>query len=743
MNFEIRIFANPAGFEEMRLNTDGRYSLFPQEVVLKRNFDGERGQLPNGTFSVYYTPDAYIIAYHFLLSSDAQFRDREAHIAVAIQRGFKMLDPTATFQELASEFTRIAVEFKSSAADKIYNNSGKFYSIVSERIVDDPTQFIFNTTYSVAKRAIIAVESPKERDIILRDPFRKELKDIDILFIINYEDGPKVRHLTSNGYKPISNFKFSDSRSYTLVYPDGHRVEFTDLSQEIPEYTIHRQYEKPLTFIGAVGPNMKNWRISVSEDKAEYKIGLQPEKEKISYKVVAFDQSGRELRSSLISARIGQYRDGLWILEGEEINRKNENDIFSIAEYSITLPLKWVDNSTLYIYASKIYSYDFSELFKFLNNSACQEVVTLHHKTTRKSWTINKTKFTWDIPYSEVYVRVPETTTTEETNLQFDSLGRISLSALTKKKTGEIKVLFGSYFPKELKEKLSQYEKVGKIVCKYNIPRSKKTLKKEIIITSYPIVISDLPLLPIDMEVDIEGYNTFQAEVNLKNNPNKEVLCDLIPTHTTRIKRYCKKHLPTFVVGIIWGILLGFLIANKMSDYLPSNQDMLTQIKILRTDSLSSSEEIYKLNSTIRDMKLQIRNLQENKNDNVVKPGVTGGADGKSYTPTLTTQQKNLITKLKGEEFTLTDVENAKSQLDNTTYGALITDAEACLKILNLKSAEKVQLNNPNSTICNLTINKLSEHKNIMTKIVSDEQYKTCSRTNFSSIRELKKYLNL
>lgn len=134
MNFEIRIFANPAGFEEMRLNMAGKYSLFSQEVVLRRNFDGERGQLPNGTFSVYYTSDAYIIAYHFLLSSDAQFRDREAHIAVAIQRGFKMLDPTATFQELASEFTRIAVEFKSSTADKIYNNSEKFYSTLNPQL---------------------------------------------------------------------------------------------------------------------------------------------------------------------------------------------------------------------------------------------------------------------------------------------------------------------------------------------------------------------------------------------------------------------------------------------------------------------------------------------------------------------------------------------------------------------------------------------------------------------------------
>lgn len=741
MNFEIRIFANPAGFEEMRLNMAGKYSLFSQEVVLRRNFDGERGQLPNGTFSVYYTSDAYIIAYHFLLSSDAQFRDREAHIAVAIQRGFKMLDPTATFQELASEFTRIAVEFKSSTADKIYNNSEKFYSIVSGRIVEDPTQFVFNTTYSVAKRAIIAVQSPKERDIILRDPFRKELKDIDILFIINYEDGPKVRHLTSTGYKPISNFKFSDSRSFILIYPDGHRVEFTDLDQEIPEYTIHRQYEKPLTFIGAVGPNMKNWRISVSEDKSEYIIGLQPEKEKMSYKVVAFDQSGREVRSFLISARIGQYRDGLWVLEGEEINRKNENDIFSIAGYSITPPLKWVDNSTLYIYASKIYQYDFSELFKFLKDSACQEDVTLHHKTTGQSSTIKKTKFPLNIPYSEVYVRVPETTTTEETNLQFDSLGRISLSALTKKKTGEIKVSFGSNFPTELKKKLNQYEKVGKIVYEYIIPRYKKPLKKEVIISSYPIIIPDLPLLPVSVKIDIEGYKVFQDEVNLQNNPNSEVQCDLIPTSATRIKRYCKKHLPTFVVGIILGILLGFLIANKMSDYLPSNQDKSDQIDALTKNNSELSKENRELKNRIGGLEEQLQGVHDDKADSVIVEAVSDS--DKAGRHGLTDEQNTMIEKLRGKEFTLDDVNQAKEILKGSGQDALIKDASACLCILNLGKSDKEKLLTPGSSAYNLHYKNLGCHKELMDGIIASESYMSATNRNFITIKQMEEYINV
>ncbi len=738
MNFEIRIFANPAGFEEMRLNMAGRYSLFSQDVVLRRNFDGERGQLPNGTFSVYYTPDAYIITYHFLLSSDAQFRDREAHIAVAIQRGFKMLEPTETFQELANEFARIAIEFKSSAADKIYNNSEKFYNIVSARIVEDPTQFKFNVSYSIAKRAIIAVESPKERDIILSDPFRKELKDIDILFIINYEDGPKVRHLTSTGYKPISNIKFSDSRSFILVYPDGHRVEFTDMDQVLPEYTIHRQYEKPLTFIGSVGSNMEKWKITVSGDRSEYKIGLQPEKERMEYKVVALDQNRRELRPSLISVRIGQFREGQWILEGDEITKKNEKNIFTVAGYSISSPVKWADEATLYIYASKIYPYDFSELFKFLNDSACQDFVTLHSKTTRESWTINKVKFNWDIPYSEVRVRVPETTTTEETYLEFDSYGRISLSALKKKKTGEIKVIFGPHFPIELKKKLDQYEEVGKIVYEYNIPRSKRLLKKEIRISSYPIVISDLPLLPVHVEVDIEGYKMFQDEVNLKNNPNGDVLCNLIPTSATRIKRYCKKYLPTFMVGIIWGILLGFLIANKWSNYLPFSQDKSDQIYALTKDNSELSEKNRKLMNEIEALNKQLREVHDDKADD--KSGERKSANVEVVATNLTGTQSQSIEKLHGKEFTLADVNNASTTLAGTGQEALIKDAAACLEILKLNPAGRAELLTKGTTAYNLHYKHLKHHKAIMDQIINSETYRSTTKS-FNTIKEAEEYI--
>lgn len=743
MNVEIRIFANPAGFVELRLNSPATYMLFQDAVVEKRNFDGQRGELPNGTFSVYYTKDAYVIAYHFLLPSDAQFRDQEAHIAVAIRRGFKLLEPTITFQELASELAKIAVEFKSSAANKIFYNTEKFYNIVNKRIVEDPLQFNFNTTYSVAKRAILAVKSAQERDIVLSDPFRKDFKDINILFIINYEDGAKVGQLISSGYRTIPNLGFQDSRIFTLVYPDGHRVEFTDFNQELPVHTINRPYENPLTFVGSLGANWDKWKVSVSEDKTEYKIGLLPEKERKTFKVIAFDQKGHELEPSLISVSFGQFRDGQWTLEGEEIaqiKRRNVKDIFSVAGYTINSTLKEIDESTLCFNACKLYSYDLSELFKFLNESACQDAVTIHSKSTGKFWTINKVRFPWDIPYSEVYVHVPETATTEETNLDIDSLGRISLSALKKKKTGEIKVLFDSHLPNELKKKLSHNEKVGSIVYQYNVPRTKRLKTEECIISTYPIVIPGLPLLPIHLEIEIEGYKKFQEEVNLKNNPNKEVVCPLSPTPANRLKCYCMKHLPTFIVGVILGIFLGFWIANTWNRFFPPNSDNISnRIEQLRQDSVYQQEEIERLTSTIRDLLEQPQ--EASMVGKVDESSTSAPPDTNVDISNLTSEQESLIKKLKGVDFTMDDVQKALESLAGKGYDNLIADANACLKILNLDKTGKKELLTPKSASYNLHYKKLGWHKSSMNEIIKSEPYQTTTES-FNSINEMKKYID-
>lgn len=734
MNFEIRIFANPSGYAEMSPKMpEQHYFLFTKEIVEKRNFDGERGALPKGSFSVYYTPDAYILAYHFLLSSDAQFRGNEVHVAIAVKRGFKMLKPSDTFLQLAQEFERIAVEYKSMAGGIIYNNSEKFYNIVS--LVEDPQQFKFNTTCSVAKRAIVAVESQSNRDMLLSDPFRKELKDIGILFIINREDGSKVKQLIDNGrYKHIPNLNFQDARTYTLVYPDGYRVEFKDLNQELPEYTIYRQYEKPLTFSGSVGSNLDNWKISLSEDKTEYRIGLQPEKERRVYEITAIDQNNDKISLSSISVKFGQLNNGKWILEGEDIIKKINKDVFSINGYSIESITPNVDSTLLQIKACKINTIDLSELFNVLTAyNVPNPTVTLHNSYTKqhKSISMNNDKdVTLLYPYSYYYVEVPETVTTEKATLELDNSGKVKTSSLRKKKTGDITVLFSPNFPDEIKRKLDRYANVGKIKYAYYVKGHTKPTIKDKILNSYPVVISNLPLCLVRIEIMVDGYNVFKDEIDLTINPNQNVVCNLKPTNTTRLKQYCKRYLPIFFIGLILGIFIGFWIANRLS--ITASQAMSDKISALSADIDSLKRKNNDLHIENNGLKWQLEK---------------GGTNGKQAEGTVLTgtsdahketEQNSLIRRLKSEMFTITDITTAKKILKD--QGELIDDAEACLKILNLDLSKKEELSDPKSDTYKSTVNKLSIHKEIMYGIIEDEVFLACSKNDFISINDWREY---
>lgn len=739
MNFEIRMFANPAGFEEIRLNLPPKYSLFTDEVVAKRNFDGERGQLPNGTFSVYYTPDAYIIAYHFLLSSEAQFRGNEAHVAVAIRRGFKMLEPTATLQELANEFARIAIEYKQSAAHQIYHNSDKFYAIVSSKIVEDPLQFKFNTTYSASKRAIVAVNSPQERDIILSDPFRPELKEIDILFIIKYEDGPKVVHLTSTGYKPIAIRDLQSPRVYTLVYPDGHRVAFTDINQELPEHTICRKHERPLTYSGSVSANMDKWKITVSDDRSEYIIGLQPQRERKEFTVIACDQKAK-IDPALISVTVGHIRNGIWILEGEEIEiaSRPRKELFSIAGYQLNPvnPFAKIDESTYCLYASKLYRYDLSEIFKFLKDNAGPNAkVDIRSKTT-SLWfqcDYNSRQCELPIPYSEASVRVPETLITEETVLDVNSSGMVSSRLLKKKKTGEITITFAPDCSKELNKKLKNGDVVGTVTYRHALPDRKNIIQKDEPIYSYPIEIKDLPLAKVEIGVAVDGYHVYKEVVNLKNNSNQEVVCYLKPTASKRVKQYSKRYLPSFVVGIILGAFIGLCVANFWGGFLPSYKAMSDKIDSLSVDT-----------SNLRKMLSEAETNHNNATEIITIPGDTGTVSSEVAPPPagLTAEQQALIDKLKGETFTQADVDKAKTLLQGMGQDALIKDAEACLKILNLTQKEKKLLRDGNGVVYDMDVNKLPYHKASMLNIINNGSYKSTRRNDFKSIQEMKQYLS-
>ena len=82
--FEIKIFANPAGFKELPLSNPN--PIFSQDIVDKINFDLEDRGLLNSDYSVVYASEVYVYTHSFLASPEANFRESLVHMAVAVKR---------------------------------------------------------------------------------------------------------------------------------------------------------------------------------------------------------------------------------------------------------------------------------------------------------------------------------------------------------------------------------------------------------------------------------------------------------------------------------------------------------------------------------------------------------------------------------------------------------------------------------------------------------------------------------
>lgn len=746
MNFEIRIFANPAGYEEIKLKAPFGYSLYTDDVVEKRNFDGERGTFPNGTFSVFYTPNAYVIAYHFFLPADTVFRDPKVHIAIAIKRGYKLLSPSSIIEKLSELFRNIVLEFKDTSRNQIYNRTEAFYNIVTPNINKDDLQFNINTSGSYTRRGILAYDKTEEKDGLLSDPFNMEFKDIDILYILQREETKKINDY--QGYKLFSKFDFSAQKSFSLVYPDGHKIQISDIDQELQPYRVKRDHEKELIFEkGSIRENFSKWNIRISEDKTEYIIGLQPEKDERTIELFIVDKNNNviNVNDNEIKTNIGSYSNGILSLRGADIADFDIKHISIDTDKFQEKDRKWDNDSTIKIIVAKIQTIDLTELFKYIYDQIGHYTpVNVIVRRSNKYFLVKSDKPSIRVSCSceDLYVKVPATSTTEETRLDFDRKGKITNLHLNKKKLKEIKFKFDRKFPFGLKKKYDNQGSVGTITYYYEVCEKgeKRIVEKKEAIKGNPVVISELPPLTISFEIQVDGYKTIEKTIDFNTDGiKKEDECILKPTSTSKVKRFCRRHVAAFVFGLFIGVVIGYVCLFLLRPNSSDSEYLIEEISVLKEENQRLIKELDSLKNIIA--KPHVDEQSEIEETLQVDLG------GKTHTTRLpetigpTREQTTLINKLKGVNFTRDDVSQAKSRLSNLNQNDLIEDAEACLKILNLNSQEKNEVYRPKSKIYNMTVNKLNAHKDIMSAIIDNESYRTCTSMSFNTIAEMQKYI--
>ena len=290
-NFEIKIFANPSGFQELKLNN--AENLFTKEIADKRNFDGDYGTFKDGTFSVLFTNRAFIIDYIFNVVADAGFRDPQTHIAIAIERGYKLKDAYQVFTRLRKEFNLIAAEYKVNIARSIYNRSETFNKIVEEYIDLAPDQFRISVgEIDITKRALASYETEEQLNSLLEEPNRLKFRSYSLVYFLKKIDASELYKKESikkyyNGIV-MDDSDFNSLVSYEVVFPDGH-TETIKSRHDIIDYTCSKKYYQSERFYGTLNDHMNDWIVTQSDDYTKFIIGKSLVPETIELRVVCYD----------------------------------------------------------------------------------------------------------------------------------------------------------------------------------------------------------------------------------------------------------------------------------------------------------------------------------------------------------------------------------------------------------------------------------------------------------------------
>lgn len=385
--FEIKIFANPSGFQELKLNN--AENLFSKEIIEKRNFDGDYGTFKEGTFSVLFTPKAFIIDYIFNVVADAGFRDPQTHIAIAIERGFRLKDAYQVFIKLRKEFNLIAAESKVNIARTLYNKSEVFNKIVEDNIEFAPDQFRISAgEVTVIKRALVSYETEEQLNSLLEEPNRLKFGSYGLVFFLKKIDASELykKESINKYYAPIKmdDEDFNFKASYEVVFPDNYSVTIKNRSEEI-DHTCGKMYYKSERFYGTLNEHMEDWKVTQSEDRTKFYIGKELTPEKKELRILCYDSGGKLVNtpSSLRfdNGKFSHQRDVL-VLTGEEIGTTIN---YHLDDPSIEIKQVEYGDGFISFEIIYLYVYNVSKVFDYVRKETGETVTEIKIYQTGKN----------------------------------------------------------------------------------------------------------------------------------------------------------------------------------------------------------------------------------------------------------------------------------------------------------------------------------------------------------------------
>lgn len=429
--FEIKIFANPNGYGELRLSNPN--PIFSQDIVSRINFDAGGPANINGSYSIFYAADVYVLTHHFDASSEAKFRDKRVHIAIALKRGVGLNNAYDVFESLKMHFHNISNTYKEGTANAVANDSQSFRSIVQNALTIDDFQLKINQYES--KKAIVTYETQEQLNLLLASPNRRDFIGYNHIFILPRAEAElnwQSIRLQNYSHLPLSSYSYTPT--YELKFPDGHNMIIVNLT-EVIRHECSVRYYKTRVYEGSVKDHYADWSIERSADGCVFEIPLTTLEPDIrEYSIQFIDKNGKRLEPSqgnIVFDGIGEYNQDTKVLRlsGKSLDWENMRSPipgWSTADYSVIrveafgTPITGFNVVLLrYFDYSGVLSQHYAYLRDKVGDSA---FLYLRHNGSQETVDKNSLQMSWRKPYlpSEVEIVYPATPQYNSVTVKFD-----------------------------------------------------------------------------------------------------------------------------------------------------------------------------------------------------------------------------------------------------------------------------------------------------------------------------------
>ena len=742
-DFEVRIFANIAGIAEINF---GNSTALSGNIISADIIDAKRNVFSQGTFIVFYGKEAYVYVKLIGAPAEADFRDSQVYVCIAVRRNYKLNEAKSVLDNLGDEFFMMASRARSEVAGALQSNRISLYEMVGKCIEYDPDQQSFQLS---SKEAVISYEKKEELEALLSTPVRPEFSGIKALYILSKDEASrKWPELKNLGFKAIADISYQYQRTYTLRYPDGNEEIIAGLEQEIYR-ECYKQYYKPLTLKGKLLDHIQDWGISLNEEKTVYTIGIQFAPEEKIVAIESREESGNDCTQQVkyfIAKGQGKIENDSLILVGTQISDLNniKLGIENNQEWKIIEQKVCADKISIML--RKINYYDVTNLWRYVAAYVGRDenvAITLIDARTGKelhAFSSRNLSEYIDIPYADVLYRV-KTEKYEQCDLKINSdgqpEGKYSPSPKIKKTTyPQDAAKSGVSVTFELPEFGRGKKKISLTIKKHS-DRSEKTIpiteRQRTIKCSYDCY---------SFTINVDGYDPFMVE---KDYSKGDMSSDRI--YVDIVKKINKYQIKAILLVLLSIIMFGggFLTSSLIS--LRGRRDGQTKIESLEAENRDLHESVDSLASLNIQLDIDNKSKRDSiKNVIMSKQRQEAKEEKLRKINELKKQRMKLVEKLKGTSFTPEDIDRFES-LGNLSRGEeeLVKSCEACFRLLNAPVEEKQNMaekikNESSWEYKNLYEVLIKEHKEVMREIILEKEegyaevYKTDKTNNAKSI---------